>query len=70
MEGMEKEYEGHGPIWRRVPLILLVAGSIYIPFCRAPELTSAQLVRSYWWFYIPLFAFIAFRLAWRRRREE
>jgi hypothetical protein len=43
--------------------IIVVAGGIYFPFIRSPEMTNAQLFRSYWWFYGPsLIAILA--LTW------
>lgn len=38
--------------------IIVVAGGIYFPFIRSPEMTNAQLFRSYWWFYLPSFVMI------------
>jgi hypothetical protein len=34
------------------PVVILVG--LYLPFVRSPEMTEAQLLINYWWFYVPV----------------
>jgi hypothetical protein len=52
--------------------VVVMAGSIYFPFIRSPKMTNAQLLRSYWWFYLPAIVSIVLvtivgHRPWRRR---
>lgn len=54
--------------WALLVWILVLAGSIYIPFVRAPKMTNIQLFTNYWWFYAPALVailIITFREHWR-----
>ena len=45
------------PWWHYMVYAVAIGASAYIPLVHSPEMTNAQLLLNYWWFYLlmPLF---------------
>lgn len=49
--------------------LFVVAGGLYLPFVRSPELTHSQLLIAYWYFYLPAFVIICCLTILGRKRS-